>query len=125
MTSTIDLAPILCLSVPERIEVVQTILHSIANDTAKSELSDELKAELDRRLAKYEANPIGGVSWDEVETAALARRTGMSRTEAAKPELSEELKAELHRRLADSRANPNGDIPWEQVKAEILSRSRR
>ena len=30
MTSTIDLAPIMRLSVPERIEVVQTILDSIA-----------------------------------------------------------------------------------------------
>ena len=74
MTSTIDLTPILCLSVPERIELVQTILDSIANDAAKPELSDELKAELDRRLAKMEANPNGGVSWDVVEAAALARR---------------------------------------------------
>ena len=74
MTSTIDLTPIMCLSVSERMEVVQTILDSIANDTAKPKLSDELKVELDRRLAKYEANPNGGVSWDVVEAAALAQR---------------------------------------------------
>lgn len=74
MTSTIDLAPIICLSVPERIGIVQSILDSIANDAAKPELSEELKSELDRRLAKDEANPNGGVSWDVVEAAALARR---------------------------------------------------
>lgn len=31
------------------------------------ELSDELKAELDRRLEAYEKDPTVGVSWDELD----------------------------------------------------------
>ena len=37
------------------------------------ELTDELKAEIDRRLADAEANPHDTVSWEEVKAAALAR----------------------------------------------------
>jgi putative addiction module component (TIGR02574 family) len=29
-------------------------------------VSDELKAELERRLAEFEANPEAGLPWDEV-----------------------------------------------------------
>jgi putative addiction module component (TIGR02574 family) len=37
------------------------------------ELTDELKAEIDRRLADAEANPHDAVPWEEVKAAALAR----------------------------------------------------
>lgn len=43
MTSTIDLAPIICLSLPERIGIVQSILDSIAVEAEKPELSDSIK----------------------------------------------------------------------------------
>ena len=76
MTSTIDLAPIMRLSVPERIEVVQTILDSIANDTANPELSEEMKAELDRRLADSRANPDADIPWEQVKAEILSRSRG-------------------------------------------------
>ena len=72
MTSTIDLAPILCLSVPERIEVVQTILHSIANDEATSELSEERKAELTQRIAEYRGNPGLAIPWELAKARLLS-----------------------------------------------------
>jgi putative addiction module component (TIGR02574 family) len=38
-----------------------------------SELSEDLKAESDRRLADAAANPGDSVPWEEVRAAALAR----------------------------------------------------
>jgi hypothetical protein len=37
------------------------------------ELTEELKAEIDRRLADAAANPGDSVPWEEVRAAALAR----------------------------------------------------
>ncbi len=74
MITAIDKSPILALPVPQRIQFVQEILDSIAADTAKRELPQELKDELDRRLAWDDANPDGGIPWEQVEAAALARR---------------------------------------------------
>ena len=42
-------------------------------DELPIELTDELKAEIDRRLADAEANPHDAVPWDVVKAAALAR----------------------------------------------------
>ena len=46
----------------ERAELL-TRLHE---QYAAPELSDELKAELDRRVAEADANPDAGYTWDEV-----------------------------------------------------------
>lgn len=69
----IDLAPILALTVEQRTQVVQAIWDSIPDDPEGVALSDELKAELDRRLEKARANPNGGVPAEQVIAAALAR----------------------------------------------------
>ncbi|MFY9826021.1 MAG: addiction module protein [Thermoanaerobaculia bacterium] len=37
-------------------------------------VSDELKAELDRRLAEFEANPEAGLPWEEVREWIVQRR---------------------------------------------------
>ena len=73
MTSTIDIDAIRELPVQQRIELAHIILDSIAADTERPKLSDEFKAELDRRVEADEANPEAGVPWEQVEAAALAR----------------------------------------------------
>jgi len=41
-------------------------------------ISDELRAELDRRLADSEADPEAGSSWEEVRSRILERLEGYS-----------------------------------------------
>ena len=62
----ITLDEVLQLPVPERIRIVEAIWDSIADTPEALELSDEQRAELDRRLADLEKNPDGGSRWAEV-----------------------------------------------------------
>jgi putative addiction module component (TIGR02574 family) len=57
---------ILELPVAERIRLVELIWGSIAAVPEAIPVSDELKAELNRRLAEFEANPEAGSPWEEV-----------------------------------------------------------
>ncbi len=50
----------------ERIELVEAIWDSIAAVPEAVPVSEGLKAELDRHLAEFEANPEGGSYWEEV-----------------------------------------------------------
>lgn len=61
---------ILKLSVDERIDLVQTIWDSIAEDSEVSEISEEHKKILDKRLEAHQNNPQDIVSWDEVKKNA-------------------------------------------------------
>jgi putative addiction module component (TIGR02574 family) len=69
--STISLADITKLSVSERIQLVEDIWDSIAADSESFPLTDEQRDELDRRLDDLEANPDGGIPWDEVRASLL------------------------------------------------------
>jgi putative addiction module component (TIGR02574 family) len=60
-------------SVPDRIRFVQAVLDGIADEQQPFELTDEMKREIDRRLAEHEANPDDVVPWEEVYAAAMAR----------------------------------------------------
>ncbi len=61
------------LSVSERLALLGEIWDSVSADVQASAISDELKAELERRLAKADAYPETLVPWEEVEARALAR----------------------------------------------------
>jgi len=61
---------ILKLSVDERINLVQTIWDSIAAETEVSEISEEHKNILDKRLEAHQNNPRDIISWDEVKKNA-------------------------------------------------------
>ena len=61
-----SVAEILELPVAERIRLVEQIWDSIAAVPEAVPVSEELKVELDRRLAEFEANPEGGSPWEEV-----------------------------------------------------------
>jgi putative addiction module component (TIGR02574 family) len=59
--------------VEERIRLVQAVCDGLPDGGNEPELSDAMKAELDRRLAAHEANPEAAVPWEQVEADALAR----------------------------------------------------
>ncbi len=69
-----QVASILELSVPERLRIVEDIWDSIAEDSDHLEISDDLKAELDRRMDAYEKNPHEGVPWEELRDRLLNSR---------------------------------------------------
>lgn len=67
----IPLTEIMQLSVTERIELIELIWDSIAAEPEFVEMSDELRQELDHRIADAEANPGVGRSWEEVKARLL------------------------------------------------------
>ena len=69
--SSPNIEEIVKLSVAERIELVEDIWDSIAAVPEGVPISDELAAELDRRLAEFEADPEAGSPWEEVRTRIL------------------------------------------------------
>ncbi len=62
----VSVAEILELPVAERIRLVELIWDSIAAVPEAVSIPEELKAELDRRLAEFEADPDAGSPWEEV-----------------------------------------------------------
>ncbi len=64
--NNISIADILELPVQERIHLVELIWDSVAAMPEAVEVSPAIKAELEARLAEFEANPEHGYSWEEV-----------------------------------------------------------
>lgn len=58
---------ILSLSVSERIQLVQDIWDTIAEVPESVALTDEQKAELDRRLDAYHKDPNAGSPWSIIQ----------------------------------------------------------
>ncbi|MEX2215965.1 MAG: addiction module protein [Phycisphaeraceae bacterium] len=56
----------------DRIELMRLLLADLAREQA-SELTDEQKAELDRRIADDDAHPDDAIPWEQVEAEARAR----------------------------------------------------
>lgn len=61
------------LSVEERVELVEAIWDTIAEQGAQLPITAAQKAQLDRRLADHEANPDDVIPWTEIKTEAIAR----------------------------------------------------
>ena len=72
--STLIKADVLSLSVPERIQLVEDIWDSIAAVPEALGLTEEQKAELDRRLEAYHQNPDEGSPWEMVRERIRIRR---------------------------------------------------
>ena len=66
--NNISIADFLELPVQERIRLVELIWDSVAAVPDAVTISPELKAELEARLAEFEANPEAGYSWDQVKS---------------------------------------------------------
>lgn len=69
----VSLADILELPVPERIRLVEEIWESVAEVPEAVPLTEEQKAELNRRLDAYRNNPNAGSPWSDVKARILAR----------------------------------------------------
>lgn len=54
------------LPIPERLELVETLWDSIAEDADQLLLSEKQGEELDRRITDHEKRPGEGVSWEEL-----------------------------------------------------------
>ncbi len=61
------------LSIPERLELVEDIWDSIAQDAEAFPLSDEQKAELDCRLEAHRRDPESAIPWTEVRRELFER----------------------------------------------------
>jgi len=62
-----SVANVLELPLQERIQLVELIWESIAAVPEAVEVSPQLKAELNARLADFERDPEAGYSWDQVK----------------------------------------------------------
>jgi putative addiction module component (TIGR02574 family) len=67
MSPTLKALGIDQLSIPERIRLVEEIWDSIAETPEEIPLTEAQRAELNHRLAAYEADPQAGSTWEEVE----------------------------------------------------------
>ena len=63
------------LSVEERQMLIDQLLASFHENAESPFLTNEKRAELDRRLAEHAANPNDLVPWERVKAEALARLT--------------------------------------------------
>ena len=64
----ISVAEILELPVQERIRLVELIWESVAAVPEAVEVTPAMKAELEKRLQEFEANPEAGYSWEQVKS---------------------------------------------------------
>lgn len=62
------------LTVAQRIKLIGDIWDSVIADGGRPPLSDELKAELELRIAEDQANPDAAIPWEEVKRAARRGR---------------------------------------------------
>ena len=71
MISTSDIVQ---LSVAERIQLVEDIWDTIAAYPEALSISEELGAELDRRVENYRQNPNSGSSWEDVKKRIVSQK---------------------------------------------------
>lgn len=74
MMSTLTRESIMRLSVAERIQLVEDIWDTVAEVPEAVSLTDEQKAEIDRRLDAYHQNPDEGCPWEVVRQRIRNRR---------------------------------------------------
>lgn len=73
MPPSLEELGLLRLSPEDRFAVAQALWEYVEDEAAAAPLSDELKAELERRCAESDADPDGGVPWEEVQAKLMAR----------------------------------------------------
>jgi putative addiction module component (TIGR02574 family) len=75
LMATIPFPELLKLSPAERIQLAQDLWDSIAEEADDLPLTEEQRAELDRRMAEHERDPSSSAPWSEVR-ARLRERFG-------------------------------------------------
>jgi putative addiction module component (TIGR02574 family) len=66
-------AAIQSLSVEERLQLIDVLWDSIAEEPGEPALTEAQSQELERRLAAHEASPDAVVPWEQIKAEALAR----------------------------------------------------
>lgn len=61
------------LPIGDRIRLVQDVWDRLGNQGSELELTEEMKAELDRRVEELDRNPEAGIPWEVVKARALER----------------------------------------------------
>lgn len=69
MVASATLSEIKNWPVEDRLELVFAVWDSIAESSRVGPLSKERKAEFDRRIAAYEANPSNVLTWEQIEAS--------------------------------------------------------
>lgn len=59
--------------VDDRIRLVQDVWDRLGDQGYEPELTEEMKAELDRRIAEMDRDPGSGVPWEEAKARVLGR----------------------------------------------------
>jgi len=59
--------------IDDRIRLVQDVWDRLVDQGYEPELTEEMKAELDRRIEEMDRNPDSGVPWEEVKARVLGR----------------------------------------------------
>ena len=68
------IAELRALPVVERIQLVEDLWDSIAEDSAGVPLTEVQLREIDRRLDDFEASPADGVTWESVKASLQGKR---------------------------------------------------
>jgi putative addiction module component (TIGR02574 family) len=74
MDITATLNQIKTLDLNDRIQLVQAIWDTIADEQEYPDLTDEEKQELDRRIAEHDENPGGVLTWEELNAVTKKSR---------------------------------------------------
>ena len=99
----------------QRIRLAQDLWDSLEPDeTADMPLTDEMQAELKRRVEVALRHPKAGSSWADVEARV---RDAIDRVRYP---LTEARKAELNRRLEEHDRNPHEGVTWEALREELM-----
>jgi putative addiction module component (TIGR02574 family) len=59
--------------IDDRIRLVQDVWDRLADQGYEPELTEEMKAELDRRIEEMDRNPGAGIPWEAAKARVLAR----------------------------------------------------
>jgi putative addiction module component (TIGR02574 family) len=59
--------------IDDRIRLVQDVWDRLADQGFEPELTEEMKAELDRRIEEMDRNPNAGIPWEAAKARVLAR----------------------------------------------------
>jgi putative addiction module component (TIGR02574 family) len=59
--------------IEDRIRLAQDVWDRLVDQGHEPDLTEEMKAELDRRIDELDSNPDAGIPWEEVKARALGR----------------------------------------------------
>jgi putative addiction module component (TIGR02574 family) len=59
--------------IDDQVRLVQDLWHRLADHQNEPELTEDMKAEFDRRIEEMDRNPESGLPWEVVKERLLAR----------------------------------------------------